>query len=121
MQKQSNSEPQRAENPQCMVYDDGCAMCSAAARWVERNTDVQLVPGSTSDLPSEQLATSVWLVGDGESASRARAVAGILMRSHRWWWRTCGHVLKVWGVRHVGDVVYRIIAANRHRFTRVRG
>ena len=120
--KRANSAPQRAENPQeCMVYDDSCAMCSAAARWVERNTDVALVPGSTSDLSAEQLDTSVWLVGDGESKSRSLAVAGILVRSHRRGWRVCGHVLRVWGIRHVGDVVYRIVAANRHRFTKVRG
>ena len=120
--KRANNAPQRAENPQeCMVYDDSCAMCSAAARWVERNTDVALLPGSTSNLSAEQLDTSVWLVGDGESKSRSLAVAGILVRSHRRVWRICGHVLRVWGVRHVGDVVYRIVAANRHRFTKVRG
>ena len=120
--KRANNAPQRAENPrECMVYDDSCAMCSAAARWVERNTDIALVPGSTSDLSAEQLDTSVWLVGDGESKSRSLAVAGILVRSRRRGWRICGHVLRVWGIRHVGDVVYRIVAANRHRFTKVRG
>ena len=125
--KRAKPAPQRAENPQgessqaCMVYDDSCAMCSAAARWVERNTDVELVPGSTSDLSAEALDASVWLVGDGESTSRALAVAGILKRSRRWWWRAGGHVLAVWGIRHVGDVVYRVIAANRHRFTKSRG
>jgi predicted DCC family thiol-disulfide oxidoreductase YuxK len=29
--------------------------------------------------------------------------------------------LSVWGIRHVGDVVYRVLAANRHRFTKKRG
>jgi len=121
-QEAAKAAPGGAENPQvCMVYDDSCAMCSAAARWVERNTDVELIPGSTSSLSAEQLDTSVWLVGDGGSTSRALAVAGILKRSRRWWWRACGHVLAVWGIRHVGDVVYRVIAANRHRFTRKRG
>lgn len=108
-----------------MVYDDSCAMCSAAARWVEKNTDLTLVPGSTSSLSADDLDRSVWLVGDTKIGNtkigEALAVAGILKRSHRWWWRACGRLLALWGVRHVGNVVYRIVARNRHRFTKGRG
>ena len=119
-QNVSESATFHAENPQCMVYDDSCAMCSAAARWVEKNTDLTLVPGSTSSLSADDLDRSVWLVSDTK-VGEALAVAGILKRSRRWWWRVCGHVLAVWGVRHVGNVVYRIVARNRHRFTKGRG
>lgn len=119
-QEVSESVTFHAENPQCMVYDDSCVMCSAAARWVGKNTDLTLVPGSTSSLSADDLDRSVWLVGD-TTIGEALAVAGILKRSHRWWWRACGRVLALWGVRHVGNVVYRIVARNRHRFTKGRG
>jgi predicted DCC family thiol-disulfide oxidoreductase YuxK len=120
-----------AENPEgggdevCMVYDDSCVMCSAAARWVGKNTDLTLVPGSSSSLPATDLDRSVWLMGAGDTADakvgEALAVAGILRHSRRWWWRACGAVLSLWGVRHMGNVVYRFVARNRHRFLKTRG
>ncbi len=110
------------EEPQaCMVYDDSCTMCSAAARWVEKNTNLTLVPGSTSSMSADDLDRSVWLVNQGETRGEALAVAGILRRSRRWWWRLCGRLLAIWGIRHLGNVMYRVVARNRHRFTKGRG
>ena len=121
-QNVANSAHHGAENPpSCMVYDDSCVMCSAAARWVEKNTDLTLVPGSTSSMSADDLDRSVWLVNQGETRGEALAVAGILRRSHRWWWRLCGRLLAIWGIRHVGNVMYRVVARNRHRFTKGRG
>jgi predicted DCC family thiol-disulfide oxidoreductase YuxK len=111
-----------------MIFDDSCPMCSAAARWVEKNTSLAVVPGSTwesgaAGIGDSELDRSVWTLSSATPApqSEALAVAFILNNSHRRVWRIAGRIISVWGIRSVANVIYRWIARNRRRFMRSRG
>jgi hypothetical protein len=103
-------------------------MCSAAARWVEKNTSLAVVPGSTwesgaAGIGDSELDRSVWTLSSATPApqSEALAVAFILNNSHRRVWRIAGRIISVWGIRSVANVIYRWIDRNRRRFMRSRG
>jgi len=123
----TNPEPGANDAQACMIFDDSCVMCSAAARWVERNTDLVAVPGSEwqkgqAGIGDAELAASVWTLDGGQHAqSETRAVANILSHSRSRVYRFLGRVLVLWGIRHVANVMYRFIARNRHRFLKPRG
>lgn len=122
-----NPEAGSNDTQACMIFDDSCVMCSAAARWVERNTDLVAVPGSEwqkgqAGIGDAELASSVWTLDGGQVAqNETRAVANILSHSRSRVYRFLGRVLVLWGIRHVANVVYRFIARNRHRFLKPRG
>ena len=103
-------------------------MCSAAARWVEKNTSLAVVPGSTwesgaAGIGDTELDRSVWTLSKTAPTpqSETLAVAFILHNSHRRVWRIAGRIISVWGIRSVANVIYRWIARNRRRFMRSRG
>ncbi len=103
-------------------------MCSAAARWVEKNTSLAVVPGSTwesgaAGIGDSELDRSVWTLSKSEPApqSEALAVAYILKHGRLRIFRIAGRIVSLWGIRSVANVVYRWIARNRRRFMRSRG
>ncbi|MEI6742434.1 MAG: DCC1-like thiol-disulfide oxidoreductase family protein [bacterium] len=115
-------------NDACMIFDDSCPMCSAAARWVEKNTSLAVVPGSTwesgaAGIGDSELDRSVWTLSKSEPApqSEALAVAYILQHGRLRIFRIAGRIVSLWGIRSVANVIYRWIARNRRRFMRSRG
>jgi predicted DCC family thiol-disulfide oxidoreductase YuxK len=67
-------------------------------------------------LTLEQVTESVQLLGpDGLRASGARAVAVLLATQPRIGWRVLGRLMLVPPVSWAAEVIYRIIARNRHR------
>ncbi len=103
-------------------------MCSAAARWVEKNTSLAVVPGSTwesgaAGIGDSELDRSVWTLSKSEPApqSEALAVAYILKHGRLRIFRIAGRIVSLWGIRSVANVIYRWIARNRRRFMRSRG
>jgi len=103
-------------------------MCSAAARWVEKNTSLAVVPGSSwesgaAGIGDSELDRSVWTLSKSEPApqSEALAVAYILKHGRLRIFRIAGRIVSLWGIRSVANVIYRWIARNRRRFMRSRG
>lgn len=111
-----------------MIFDDSCRMCSAAARWVEKNTSLAVVPGSTwesgtAGIGDSELNRSVWTFSKSAPTpqSEALAVSYILQHGRYRIFRFAGRIISLWGVRSIANVIYRWIARNRHRFMRSRG
>ncbi len=67
-------------------------------------------------LTLDQVTRSIQLVGPGGlHASGARAVALMLAVQPVVWWRAAGRIMLVPPVSWAAEVVYRVVARNRHR------
>lgn len=111
-----------------LVFDGDCAFCTSSVRWAQRwcRPAVRFVPWQEIDLEShgltyEQVTSAVrWLAPRSGAAvdravpSGAAAVGRVLLRS-RWPWRPVGVLLLVPPFSWIGQVLYRLVAANRHR------
>ena len=111
-----------------LIYDDTCDICTMAVRRVRRldeDGEVDLVPISQAsrlrgyDLPGEdKLKEEIHLVTPtGRIIAGADAVgylARVLPRTRMW-----GRLISLPIIRSVARVVYRIIARNRHRLSRL--
>lgn len=122
--------PTRSQRPPgryVLVYDDGCAFCTAAARWIERRArrPLELVglsaisgeSGLLGSLTREQLAASAHLITPagreyhgGEAITRA-------LRLWRWGW--LARPLDWPGATVLRAAGYQLIARNRGLVGRV--
>jgi predicted DCC family thiol-disulfide oxidoreductase YuxK len=99
-----------------VVYDADCGFCARSARWV----DDEPVTWQSLDLATvgatQQQADNFagWLVDGRVRALGAPAIAAAL-RSRGGWRRPIGWAIDLPGVRRLAAVVYRLVAANRHR------
>lgn len=94
------------------------------ARWVEAWTAgrVAVRPWQTfpermerARLTTEDTKREAWLImPGGEALGGAAAVNGAL--EYVWWARPLTWLYAVPGLRQIGDIVYRWVAHNRHRF-----
>ena len=108
-----------------LVFDGDCGICTTlagvASTHVRRPGD-GLVISAYQDLDLAPLGLSAaqcdealqWVAPDGTVSSAQNAVARLLLRG-RLWQRPAGLVLLMPGVNWVAGVVYRWVAANRHR------
>ena len=108
-----------------LVFDGDCGICTTlagvASTHVRRPGD-GLVISAYQDLDLAPLGLSAaqcdealqWVAPDGTVSSAQNAVARLLLRG-RLWQRPAGLVLLMPGVTWVAGVVYRWVAANRHR------
>lgn len=108
-----------------LVFDGDCGICTTlagvASTHVRRPGD-SLVISAYQDLDLAPLGLSAaqcdealqWVAPDGTVSSAQNAVARLLLRG-RLWQRPAGLVLLMPGVNWVAGVVYRWVAANRHR------
>lgn len=109
-----------------LLLDGECGMCNRLAVFVDRRrrpeSNLAYRPILSEDgqalitgfPPTLQAADSVYLVRDGVAFHRSAAAIRILLHM-RWWWRMLYPV--AWLVpRPLRDIVYRVIARNRHRF-----
>ncbi len=106
---------------QTVVYDDTCGMCSALARRVPlRGAEVDVVGGSTIDDPVvRDLARGALVVTSGGEHHAGVDALAVLLLHRGGLAATCGRVLRSRPVRPVAHLVYRLIARNRRRISRV--
>ncbi|MGC0315119.1 thiol-disulfide oxidoreductase DCC family protein [Kitasatospora acidiphila] len=109
-----------------LVFDGDCAFCStcerAADRWLRgsRAGGWMAEPFQFADLAAlgvtEERAVRevLWITPAGDVYGGAQAVAKLLLRAGGGW-AYLGGVLRLAPVRPVAAVVYRWVAANRHR------
>ncbi len=104
-----------------LLYDGDCGFCTASARFIERRipTGATLAAYQFADLDAlgttaERAARELLWVHDGRISGGAQAVARLLADAGGRW-RPLGLVMRVPPVRWLAAVVYRLIAANRHR------
>lgn len=108
-----------------LIYDGDCAFCTSAVNWLEERLEhfpkpvpQQFIDYSEYGLTDDDVLHSAWIV-DTRSPMRLwghGALAGALLAGQpsfalRW----SGRMLALPGIRHVCDLGYSLIAANRHR------
>lgn len=105
-----------------LVYDGDCAFCRRCVVFVERRITrrPRLVAWQFADLEAlgltaEECQEAVqWVGPDGRHASAQRAVARTLVGAGGGW-SVLGRLLLLPGIDWSAGVVYRWVAANRHR------
>ncbi len=104
------------------LFDGDCAFCSSAARWLTRHvpTTTEIAAWQHVDLdglgvPAAEVEAAVVLVGPTGRSSGSVAIAELLRGSRSRGWRGVGRVMALPLIRGLATVVYRQVAANRHR------
>ena len=105
-----------------LVFDGDCAFCTRSADVARRllPADVQVVPWQFLDLTAAGVTAErarsevLWIGRDGAVLGGAPAVAAGL-RAAGLPWSPAGVVLSVPPLRWIAPLVYRLVAANRHR------
>lgn len=105
-----------------LVYDGDCGFCTTCVRFVERRLDTQarIVAWQHADLAAIGVTRAAaeravqWVAPDGRVSSGAAAVGRLLIDSG-WPWRVLGYSMLTPPLSWLAAVVYRLVAANRHR------
>lgn len=105
------------------VFDGDCGFCTSSVRLLRRwvPTRVRVTPWQRVDLALLGLTRAEceeavqWVGADGTRSAGSDAVARLLGTSHRAW-RIVGAALLRRPVAPLAQRVYRLVAANRHRF-----
>jgi predicted DCC family thiol-disulfide oxidoreductase YuxK len=105
-----------------LVYDGDCGVCTRLARFTERRLrpDADITAWQHADLPAlgltpEQCDEALQYVEPSGRVSSAQVAVARLLLDSVLWARPLGAVLLLPGIRQLGGVVYRWVAANRHR------
>jgi predicted DCC family thiol-disulfide oxidoreductase YuxK len=108
-----------------LVYDGDCGVCARLARLAAARvrprpesfavTAYQDISLARLGLTAAQCDQALqWVAADGRVSSAQDAVARVLL-SGRVWLRPLGAVILAPGVNALAAVIYRWVAANRHR------
>lgn len=103
-----------------LVFDGDCGFCTAAAHWGEHRIGGTVVAYQHAELralglTAESCAAAVQYVdGSGRIRSGAAAIAGYLWDAGGIW-KPIGGFMRLPGIRSISQIVYRLIARNRHR------
>lgn len=108
-----------------LVYDGDCGVCTKLAGVVTRhvrNDPRDFIVSAYQDLDLALLGLTAqrcdealqWVAPNGAISSAQDAVGRLLLRG-RIWQRPAGLVLFLPGVNWLAGVIYRWVAANRHR------
>ena len=103
-----------------LVYDGDCVFCCRCARWVAKRSDIDLLADGEADLEALGLTVAdtkrfVWWV-DGDVKLSGHLAIGKVLRSLGGGWMLLGAAMKVPPVSLLAALIYRLVAANRHRF-----
>jgi predicted DCC family thiol-disulfide oxidoreductase YuxK len=104
-----------------LLFDGDCGFCTTAAGLAARIApDATVVPYQRADLAAlgvrtEDAATSLqWVTTDRRVYAGAAAAARLLVGAGRAW-KLLGRLLLLPGIRTIAELLYRLVAANRHR------
>lgn len=104
-----------------LVFDGDCAFCTSSARALERiGPRAGIVAWQQADLDAlgiteEQAIEAVqWVGADGAVLAGHEAIAAVLASAGPVW-RLVGRAITLPGISAVAAIVYRWVAANRHR------
>lgn len=108
--------------PPVLVFDGTCGFCTTsvrlAQRWIRRMPSAvpyQAVDVAVLDLDAARCAAALQYVARDRRVHEGEdAVAALLLGAGGGWW-LLGAFLQVPGVHWLSGVVYRWVAANRHR------
>ena len=115
--------------PQMLVYDGDCRFCVRRARWFRKKipkvsqSNVSTVAWQDLNLGEVGLAEdvvareAVWVDEDGKQFTGHAAVAKSLIHIGGLW-GVAGRLMRVPPISWVARLVYRVVAANRHRISR---
>lgn len=104
-----------------LIYDGDCTFCRRCALWLEARGTIQVVPNNQANLSGLGLSLletkiSVWWI-DSECRQQGHQAIAHALKELGGVWRCVGKVLATPPMSWLGEVVYRWVAANRHRFT----
>jgi len=104
-----------------LIYDGECAFCCRCAGWVARRSDIELIADGDADLDGLGLTLDdtkrcVWWVQGDLKLSGHNAV-GRVFQSLGGGWKLLGSAMKVPPVSWLAALIYKWVAANRHRFS----
>jgi predicted DCC family thiol-disulfide oxidoreductase YuxK len=104
-----------------LLFDGDCGFCTTTARLAARIAPAATVtPYQRADLAGlhvredDAVAAVQWVAADGRTYAGAAAAARLLIAGGRHW-AMLGGLLLLPVVRTVAELVYRVVAANRHR------
>lgn len=115
--------------PQMLVYDGDCRFCVRRARWFRKKIpkvsqgNVSAVAWQDLNLGEVGLAEdavareAVWVDEDGKQFTGHAAIAKSLIHIGGLW-GVAGRLLRVPPISWIARLVYRVVAANRHRLSR---
>ncbi|MFL2987395.1 MAG: thiol-disulfide oxidoreductase DCC family protein [Candidatus Poriferisodalaceae bacterium] len=107
-----------------LLYDGECSFCCRCASWVARRADIKMSPGTADDLENLNISVvdakkSVWWI-DGDVRLSGHRAVGEVLRSIGGGWRWLGTAMKIPPFSWIAAVIYKYVAANRHRITGLR-
>lgn len=108
-----------------LLFDGDCGICTSSSRFVTdlvraRPDDFDVMAWQDADLaalgltPQQCDEALQWVSGNGRISSAQDAVARVLLQG-RWPFRPLGALIALPGMNALAGVVYRWVAANRHR------
>lgn len=105
-----------------LVFDGDCALCTSCAQWASKHVHAtaEVIAYQHADLlnlglTAEQCASALQYVDRGGRAHSGAAAVGRFLYEAGGRWRIVGAVLLLPGIRNLSQIVYRVIARNRHR------
>jgi predicted DCC family thiol-disulfide oxidoreductase YuxK len=109
-----------------VVYDADCGVCQASVAWIrrrDRRSAVQFVGNDAPELPAgvsrDETEHTIVVLDGGHKLVRADGVARILRELRGW--SALGTVLRVPGLRQLGNLGYDAFARRRHRVSAALG
>ena len=109
-----------------VVYDADCGVCQASVAWVrrrDRRAAVQFVGNDVPELPAgvsrEETEHTIVVLDGGRKLTRADGVSRILRELRGW--SALGAVLRVPGLRQLGNLGYDAFARRRHKVSAALG
>ena len=111
-----------ADSP-TLAFDGDCGFCQATITWLQRHARPRMRAAPWHALPDhitrphrERLDREVLVFrGAGVADSGAQALGAYLASSPRFRYRATGLLLRAPVIRQVTRLVYRLVAAHRHR------
>lgn len=109
-----------------VVYDADCGVCQASVAWIktrDRMSAFEFVGNDVAQLPAavsrEETEHTMVVLDGGRKLTRADGVARILRELRGW--STAGAVLRLPGIRALGNLGYDAFAKRRHRISAALG
>ena len=105
-----------------LIFDGECGFCTSVARWAKRRlpSSVRVVPWQLEDLSaygltSKDTTAALYWIDHGGRAHRGHVAA--LRTLHRMGgvWRAVGSAMTLPLIDQLAEVVYDLVARNRHR------